>query len=128
MTTQIHKTLTDKDGNTYRIVESWWLKALTIASIVNFVILMLIIAGLIDNVRRVEIAMTFSDKWAQRNGALSDIAASRAEANIWAFKKTCEWVLSQGQKCFENPQWYADPKKYPLIVDDPAGAGLFPPK
>lgn len=124
----IHKTLTDRDGNTYRIVESRWLKALTIASVINFTILMLIIAGLIDNIRRVEIAMTFSDKWGQRASALSDIAASRAEANIWAFNKTCEWVKSIGQQCMQNPVWYADPKKYPLIVDDPAGAGLFPPK
>lgn len=122
------ETLTDHQGNVYRVVKSNWMKALTALCVLNFIVLMLIVAGLIDNIRRVEDTMSFGTKMAQRNSALSDIAASRAKANIWAFNKTCEIVKRMGEDCLDNPQWYADPKLYPLIADDPAGAGLFPPK
>lgn len=124
----IHNTLTDTEGNEFKIVSNWWMKALTGLCILNFVVLMLIIAGLIDNIRRVEATMSFSDKMTQRNQAVSDIAGSRALANIWAFEETCKIVKQQGRECMANPKWYADPNKYPLLVDDVAGAGLFPPK
>lgn len=127
MTSSIHSTLTDKAGRTYKIVSSRWLWALTIMSAINFAVLVFIIAGLIDNVHRVEEALSFSDRMNQRNAALGDIAASRAVANIWAYEKTCELIKKEGQQCLQNPKWYADPAKYPLIVNDPAGAGLFPP-
>lgn len=124
-----HKTLTDIEGNKYTIVASWWMKALTIVAIVNFLILMIIVAVLIDNYRDIDTTLKVTDKTQQRNQALGDIAASRAVANKWAFEKTCELVIkSLGQPCMENPIWYADPAKYPLIATDPAGAGLFPPK
>lgn len=121
-------SLVDKHGNTYRIISNRWLKGLTILCVINFIILLLIVGGLVDNIRRVESAMSFSDKMAQRNMALSDIAASRAKANIWAFEKTCELIEQQGKPCMDDPKWYADPTQYPLIANDPAGAGLFPPK
>jgi hypothetical protein len=123
-----NRTLTDKHGNTYRLISNNWLKGLTALCMLNFVVLMLIIAGLIDNIRRVETTMQFTDKVDQRNKALGEIAGSRAKANIWAFEKTCNLWEKAGGRCMADPQWYADPNNYPLIVDDPMGAGLFPPK
>lgn len=119
--------LTDDRGNTYRIVSNWWMKGLTCLCLLNFFILMLIVAGLIDNIRRVEDAMSFSNKFEQRQKALSDMANSRVEAEKWGFDKICDAQKLKGQTCPE-PKWYADPAKYPLIADDPMGAGLFPPK
>lgn len=122
------RTLTDSKGNTYRIISNRWMQALTALCILNFVVLMLIIAGLIDNVRRVEQTMSFSDKMDQRNRALGDMVEKRVTANIWSFNTVCTLAKKDGMPCMENPQWYADPAKYPLIADDPFGAGLFPPK
>lgn len=119
--------LTDAQGNTYRIVANWWMKGLTALCLLNFVILMLIVAGLIDNIRRVEDTMSFSSKFEQRQLALSDMANSRVEAEKWAYEAECREVKSRGQECMTDPKWYADPAKYPLIANDPMGAGLFPP-
>lgn len=121
-------TLTDKQGNTYRIFPSRWLKALTAIAVINFVILIVVVAFMIDNTKRIEETLTFTDKAAQRNAAVNEIAGSRATANIWAFHEACDYATKQGRTCLANPKWYADPEKYPLIVDDVMGAGLFPPK
>lgn len=120
--------LTDARGNTYRIVANGWMRGLTALCLLNFLILMLIVAGLIDNIRRVDYAMSFNSKFDQRQKALSEMASSRVEAEVWAFTKICEELKAKGQECMQNPKWYADPAKYPLIADDPMGAGLFPPK
>lgn len=123
-----HLTLTDSDGNKYKVVSSNWLKVTLGIAVFNFLILIGITAALLDNVQAVQNALSITEKVSQRNAALSDIAASRAVANIWAFEKTCELIKKQGQECLPNPKWYADPAKYPLIANDIAGVGLFPPK
>lgn len=124
----IHKTLTDSDGNAYKIVASWWLKTLTGIAIFNFLLLALIAAVVIDNYRAIEQTLTFTDRVAQRDKALAEIAVSRAKANIWAFNEACDYATKQGRTC-PAPKWYADPLKYPLIVDDAVvSAGLFPPR
>lgn len=123
-----NQTLTDSAGNKYKVVSSNWLKVTAGIAIFNFLILIGITAALLDNVQAVQSTLQITDKVSQRNAALGDIAASRALANIWAYEKTCELVKKQGQECLPNPKWYADPAKYPLIANDIAGVGLFPPK
>jgi hypothetical protein len=128
MITSIHKTLTDVDGNSYKVVSSKWLRVLTAIAAANFIILVLIVAVLIDNIRTINNEVIHTNKLGQRNRALSEIAASRAISAQWTYHKVCEDVKRRGEDCLENPKWYADPDKYPLIADDPMGAGLFPPK
>lgn len=123
----IHKTLTDELGRTYKVVSSQWLRALTAVAITNFVILVAITAVLIQNSQSIQDTMNFTAKVAQRNAASAEVAESRLKANMWAFQQACEAVKRNGGACMEAI-WYADPAKYPLIADDPTGAGVFPPK
>ncbi len=127
MNDAVHKTLTDAKGNTYRVVASWWLKALTGMALFNFIILMCIIAVVLDNMQAIQATTTYGAKFNQRNAAIADVIQGRTEANIWSFTTVCYLAERAGKECLKNPTWYADPKKYPLIANDDAGAGLFPP-
>ena len=126
--TLIHRTLTDSDGNTYKVVSSRWLRVLTAIAAGNFVILILIVAVLIENARTINEEVQYTNKAGQRNAALNEIAEGRAIALRWTYEQVCEKAQEAGKKCVEGVQWYADPSKYPLIANDPAGSGIFPPK
>lgn len=123
----IHKTLTDELGRTYKVVSSQWLRALTAVAVINFIVLIAITAVLIENSQSIQNTMNFTAKVAQRNAASAEVAESRLKANMWAFQQACEAAKRHGEVCMEAV-WYADPAKYPLIANDPTGAGVFPPK
>lgn len=122
----IHQTLTDNEGNTYRIVSSWGLKAVTAIVVLNFVILMLIIAGLIDNVRSVEHAMDFNGRISERERAQEEILRKRTELQQWVYLEVCNMNKERAEPCLINPSvWWADPKGYPLLANDPDAQSLF---
>lgn len=128
MSKDIHKTLTDPEGNSYRIYPSWWIKWLTGIASINFIVLVLIIAWLIDNTQTIQSTLDYTEKGRQRNLAIQDFAEGRLKANMWTYEKVCEMAKKLNEPCLDSPKWYADPTKYPLIANDPMGAGLFPPK
>lgn len=125
----IHQTLTDNEGNEYRVVSSNWLKGTVVIIIINFVALISVTALLLDNVHSVNTALNFNERISQRNKAMDEMLFNRAELQQWTYFNVCEYVAKPKQlPCLQNPQWWATPdkEKYSLIIDDPSGSGLFP--
>ena len=124
----IHQTLTDDKGNTYRVVKNWWLQALTAIAILNFIIVLLILAGLIDNVRAVDEALNFKAKTSQRENAINEMIVNRTEIMQRMYLELCELDKEKAEPCQIRNNWWADPARYPLIANDPEHTALFPPR
>lgn len=108
---------------------SSWVKALLSIAVVQFILLMVVFAVLIDNMQNIQnnshnVAVT-----TQRDLATNEVIHKRTQLFQWVYLQTCEANKSRAEPCIIIPSsWWADPKDYPLIVDDPASADLFPPK
>lgn len=126
MEQQIHKTLFDRDNNAYRVIKTNWYRLLIGASVTQFVLLFIIVAGLIDNYRALESMTNSTSKFLQRNHAINDIMVQRTLIQQKMFLDICK--LKGDTTCAITSEWWADPKRYPLIADDPDSIALFPPK
>lgn len=123
---QIHETLFDRDNVAYRVIKTSWYRLLIGASVAQFIMLFLIVAGLIDNFRAVEKMMTHTSRFSQRNQAINDILIQRTAIQQKMFLDICK--LKGDTDCVISNDWWADPKRYPLIVNDEENLVLFPPK
>lgn len=101
-------------------------KGLFALAIVNFLVSLIIAALLIGNIRAIRDVTDFNSKLTQRNQAMDEMLYHRAEIQQWMYERICEHQKAENKPCYTNPQWWADPKKYPLIANDPSGTGLFP--
>lgn len=71
----------------------------------------------------------FNDIVIERRKAFDEMLTKRARVQQWTYKQVCDNVKSQGRECLDNPEWWADPKRYPLLTGaDGAGSGLLPPE
>jgi len=122
MQTQI---LIDSKGQKFTVVKGWWANIITIFTILNFIVLMLIVAVVIDNRRAVDDTTALNDKMKQRLQASEELSRNRAEIEAYVYDRACKDAQAHGDKCLDNPQFWADPFKYPALFNDPMGAGLF---
>lgn len=121
-------TLTDEHGKTYRVINTSWIKLNVGLSIFNFIILMGIAAIVIENIRTIEGVTNYNSKIGQRNLAINELIFNRTKVQQWTYEKVCESAKAKGQECMSGPLWWADGSRYPLIVNDPIGEGLFSEK
>jgi len=65
----------------------------------------------------------------ERRRASDEMLTKRARVQKWMFDHVCEEVKHSGGQCLDNPEYWADPKNYPLLTKvDGAGSGLLPPE
>jgi hypothetical protein len=122
-----HTTL-DNMGPAMNVVSSFWMNSVTVLVGVLVVLVLFLLAIVITNRLTLEELTQQSEVQRQRNLAMDEMLLKRATVQRWSFLQACEYARSKGQTCPENPQWWADPMKYPALIDNESGTGLFPPQ
>lgn len=108
---------------------SKWVKALLGMAVLNFILLMGAFAILIDNMQNIQNNSHSSAITMQRDMATNEVIHKRTQLFQWVYLQTCEANKTRAEPCaIVEANWWADPKDYPLIVNDPASADLFAPK
>jgi hypothetical protein len=122
--------LTDSGGKpiTYVIISKKWKHMVTALLYCNLVFLFALMIAVYKNIVRLDDGEKSTAIMRERNRAMDEMLVNRAKSQEWVFKETCDRAKKEGRMCFENPQWWADPAKYPHLVNDPDGTGLFPKK
>lgn len=124
----IHRSLTDDDGTINYLVPRFLYLTMLAMIFVGFMTLSTL-GWLIWNLNiQVEAQEKQYQITLQRRAANDEMLINRQRVQAWTFEEMCKWVKSQGRECLSNPNWWADPKRYPLLTGDNAkGTGLFPP-
>lgn len=125
---QIHKTLTDDDGNIYKIVPQHWTWVITGLIFVQMVALLILLTFAVSNRSRITALTDHNEIQRQRNLAMDEMLVRRASVQMWTYTQACDYAKSKGEECFPDPKWWADRSKYPALANDPdaQGSGLFP--
>ena len=125
MSKEIHQTLPD-NGGIYQVVSKTWTQA--VATLLGALVLGFCFLGwqLRGTVEALQATQLQTEKWKQRSQAMDEMLLNRAIVQKWTYEQACDYAKSLGKVCLENPIWWADPAKYPLIANDPSGTGLFP--
>lgn len=101
-------------------------RILIIMAAVNFTLLMVCFAILIDNMQSLQNTNHSTELSLQRDMAINEVVHKRTQRSQWVYLQICQ--LKGNTPCLIVPSdWWADPKSYPLIADDPKNADLFPP-
>jgi hypothetical protein len=114
----IHQTETQSSD--YAMVSRTW------RTTINFVgtfCLLMIAAGNYNNVQALRKAEKVQS---ERNRAMDEMLLQRARNQQFSYNMACRYAKENNLLCLEDPQWWADPKNYPSISNDPSGTGLFP--
>jgi hypothetical protein len=122
-----HTTLGDMT-QTVKVVSSFWMSSVTILVGILIILVLFLLAVVITNRITLEELATQSEVQRQRNLALDEMLLKRATVQRWTFLQACAYAQSKGQVCPENPQWWADPLRYPALINNESGTGLFPPQ
>lgn len=125
----IHESQTPTQGHSsgYKVVSRIWLNAMTAVAIINFLVVMGLTATLIDVLHAVDKSTEFNEITRQRHRATDEMLQRRARIQQWNFQNVCVMMQERNQPCLDNPQWWADPSRYPLLQNEyRSGSGLFP--
>lgn len=124
----IHKTLTDDEGQTYKLVPANWVKMMTVLVFIELFGLAILLLVAITNRATITTLTNTNEIQRQRNLATDEMLLRRAEVQKWTYEQVCKLVIERGEKCYPDPRWWADRNKYPALVNDPdaQGSGLFP--
>lgn len=125
----IHQSIAPQDDS---YVISSWLMYMIVGLIFLGLIGIAVSGWVIWNMSvQMENFAEFNEVTIERRKAFDEMLTKRARVQKWTYDKTCEYVKSQGRDCLDNPEFWADPKKYPKLTEDitkQAGSGLLPPE
>ena len=117
----------EANSRTYTVVPDWWRGLITVLMVIGTIVIVAILALLIDARQKLEDFQRFNNLTMYRRAALDEMLTQRAKVQKWTYEQACNFAKSRQEPCLDNPQWWADPKKYPMLIGkDGPGAGLFP--
>lgn len=125
---KIHETQ-GPQSKSFIVVSKRWTVTISVLIGLLLTVNVMLAVTVITNQEPIAKSKQMNAVYEERAKALGDLIHKRAQIQVFSYNKACAYARQQGEACLVNPEWWVDPKDYPLLRENPNMAeGLFGPQ